>query len=138
MGSVVIDFSELDSFSKEIYSMGANFPKKQKKFLEKQGEHLRHATVSESKRHGKRINKLTQKSTKNGKVYKYKGAKSIRVYSNAPHMHLIENGHRMVTHDGREVGFVSGKHVFEKAAKKFEPHFVDEVSKMIEKEFDKL
>ena len=49
--------------------------------------------------------------------------KAVRVYSYAPHAHLIEEGHRMVTHDGREVGFVKGHHVFEVAAKGFESEF---------------
>ena len=29
----------------------------------------------------------------------------------------------MVTHDGQEVGFVQGHHVFEAAARDFEPQF---------------
>ena len=44
-------------------------------------------------------------------------------YCYAPHAHLIEEGHRMVTHDGRDVGFVRGHHVFETAARNFFPRF---------------
>lgn len=138
MASKVFDTSELDSFSKSLLKEGILNPRKQKKFLEEKGTHLRAATISESKKHGKSISKMIRSSTSRGKFYKYKGAGAIRVYSNAPHAHLIEDGHRMVTHDGREVGFVPGHHIFSTAAKKFEPYFQSELVKMIDKEFDKL
>ena len=67
-------------------------------------------------------------------VYDYRGDKAIRVYSYAPHAHLIEDGHRMVTHDGREVGFVKGHHVFEVAAEGFEPEFYTDLDDMLDEE----
>lgn len=67
-------------------------------------------------------------------MYDYRGDKAIRVYSYAPHAHLIEDGHRMVTHDGREVGFVKGHHVFEVAAEGFEPEFYTDLDDMLDEE----
>ena len=138
MASEVIDISELNKLAKGLYEVGVKFPRKQKKFMEKQGAHLKAATVSEGKKHGKNIAKMSKRGTKLGKYYRHKKSAAIRVYSAEPHAHLIEDGHRMVTHDGQEVGFVPGAHVFENASKKFEPHFLKEVEGMIDEAFEKL
>jgi len=36
-------------------------------------------------------------------------------YKKTPHEHLVEEGHRMVTHAGKQVGTVEGKHFLAKA-----------------------
>lgn len=130
--SQVFDLSELNEMSKNLYELGANFKKKEKKFLEKEGDYLRTNIAKASKKHGKRIRKLYEQTVKRGKFYRRQKAGAIRVYSAAPHFHLIENGHRMVTHDGREVGFVKGTHTMEKESRKFESFFLREVEAMIE------
>lgn len=38
----------------------------------------------------------------------------------------------MVLHDGTEVGFVPGHHVFEVAAKGFEPQYLEDVDNMLD------
>ena len=78
------------------------------------------------------------KSIKRGKVYQYNGAQAVRVYSTAPHAHLIEDGHRMVTHDGREVGFVPGHHVFEIAGTEFEAQYLTDVDDFLDREVGNL
>ena len=78
------------------------------------------------------------KSIKRGKVYDYNGAHAVRVYSTAPHAHLIEEGHRMVTHDGREVGFVPGHHVFETAGREFETQYLVDVEDFLDEEVRSL
>lgn len=129
--SGVVDFSELDKYSKQLYNYGANFKRKQKKFLEKEGNYLRSNILSEAKRHGKRASKLYRRSMERGKFYRRDKTAAIRVYGGAPHLHLVEEGHRMVTHDGKEVGFIKGTHAMEIASKKFEPFFLREVEAMI-------
>lgn len=47
-----------------------------------------------------------------GKIFKGK------VYSDAPHSHLIEEGHRLVSHKGENWGWVDGFFMLEKAAQK--------------------
>lgn len=57
---------------------------------------------------------------KRGKVFKGdKGETVVRVINSAPHAHLIEYGHRQVTKDGKELGFVLGFHNLEKGMKDF-------------------
>lgn len=62
-----------------------------------------------------------QKSWKRGKVFKGNdGALTIRVYNASHHAHLLEDGHRQVTADGREVGFTPGKKVLKKGMQDFD------------------
>ena len=91
--------------------MGQEYEKAERRFLQKEGAKLRSKTKAQARKLGKKTGNYL------------KSIKRVRVYSYAPHAHLIEEGHRMVTHDGREVGFVKGHHVFEVAAKGFESEF---------------
>lgn len=137
-------------------------PKETRKLMNKEGNKLKKKTLqlanqrvnvgdSDEKKHTK-----YHKSIKKGRVYFYKvdGAMSIRVYSSAPHAHLIEYGHRMVTggkidrtkgmrkqrtektgrvmqKEGQEV-FIKGKHVFEDAAKAFASEFYADIEQFVD------
>ena len=84
-------------------------------------------TAEKNQKKAKRVGKKTgnyQKSIKRGKPYSYRRSNAIRVYSYAPHAHL--------THDGQEVGFVQGHHVFETAARDFEPQFQSDLDDFLE------
>ena len=133
--SKVFDLSELASYGKDMRRIAEENPKKQRQFLQKEGNKLRSRTKAQARKLGKKTGNYL-KSIKRGKVYDYRGDKAIRVYSYAPHAHLIENGHRMVTHDGREVGFVKGHHVFEVAAEDFEPVFYTDLDDFLSEEVD--
>ena len=133
--SKVFDLSELASYGKDMRRIAEENPKKQKQFLQKEGNKLRSRTKAQARKLGKKTGNYL-KSIKRGKVYDYRGDKAIRVYSYAPHAHLIEDGHRMVTHDGREVGFVKGHHVFEVAAEDFEPVFYTDLDDFLSEEVD--
>ena len=137
MASVVFDASELSQYAKDLELAEKNTPKVTKSFLRKEGSKLLRQTKKDARSVKDKTGKY-RKSIKRGKVYDYQGSQAIRVYSSAPHAHLIENGHRMVTHDGREVGFVPGKHVFEKAGKAFEPVFVKDIDQLLEESLEKL
>ena len=125
------DLSELAAYGKDIRLVAEKAPKRQKQFLQKEGAKLRNKTKAQARKLGKKTGNYL-KSIKRGKVYNYRGSQAIRVYSYAPHAHLIEEGHRMVTHDGREVGFVQGHHVFEVAARDFEPQFLMDLDDLLD------
>lgn len=137
MASVVFDTRELDAYAQELERTARDAPKTQKKFMRKEGSKLLRRTKSEAKRVKVKTGNY-KKSIKRGKVYEYDGAQAIRVYSTAPHAHLIEDGHRMVTHDGREVGFVPGMHVFEVAGKGFEPEYLADIDEMLDEAVKEL
>ena len=134
------DVRELNKLERDILATAQkHLPKETKKFLRDEGGALRKATLSIAKQRVKKETGKYIKSIKRGKVYRYSGTGdlAIRAYSGAPHGHLIEDGHRQVTKDGREVGFVRGKHVFKDAAKQFEPTHYENTQKFIDDVLEK-
>lgn len=127
------DFKELDNFQRGILEVANDtMPKESKKFIRKEGTKLRKNTVKKAREKLKKKTGKYFKSVKRGKAYYYKNNLSIRAYSTAPHAHLIEKGHRQVTKDGKEVGWVDGKHIFEDSQKEFENEYFEDNEKFIE------
>lgn len=131
-----LNTNDIDRFADSVYEFAnKEMPKESKKFIKKEAKNLLQQTQSEaifSGVHHKSHNYYN--SIKQGKVYKYKknGAISNRVYSSDPKAHLLEEGHRMVTHNGKEIGFVEGYHVFKNAAKGYEGTYIKNCEKFIE------
>lgn len=137
MASIVFDVTELDDFVRGMRRTAQRFQRQQKAFMRKEGNKLKTKTLRKARALGRKTGNYL-KSIKRGKVYEYDGAQAVRVYSTAPHAHLIEDGHRMVTHDGREVGFVPGHHVFETAGTEFEAQYLMDIDDFLDKEVRKL
>lgn len=137
MASAVFDARELDAYARELARVAKDAPNTQKKFLRKEGSKLLRKTKQEARRVKAKTGQY-KKSIKRGKVYEYEGAQAIRVYSTAPHAHLIEDGHRMVSHDGRELGFVPGMHIFEISGKDFQSEFLADIDDMLEEAVKEL
>lgn len=137
MASRVFDVTELDDFARGMQRTAQRFQRQQKAFMRKEGTKLKTKTLRKARALGRKTGNYL-KSIKRGKVYEYDGAQAVRVYSTAPHAHLIEDGHRMVTHDGREVGFVPGHHVFETAGTEFEAQYLMDIDDFLDKEVRKL
>lgn len=129
------DTRQLDKLTDELLGIAnRDMPKESKKFIRREGNKLRKKTAAAAKAKVKKNTGKYYKSIKRGKVYVYRGngATATRVYSSAPHGHLIENGHRQVTKDGEELGFVPGKHVFEEAGKAFEGEYNEDVDDFLD------
>lgn len=137
MASRVFDVTELDGFARNMQRSAQQFQRQQKAFMRKEGTKLKNKTLRRARTLGRKTGNYL-KSIKRGKVYQYNGAQAVRVYSTAPHAHLIEEGHRMVTHDGREVGFVPGHHVFEIAGTEFETQYLTDVDDFLDREVRNL
>ena len=137
MASIVFDVTELDDFARGMQRTAQRFQRQQKAFMRKEGNKLKTKTLRKARALGRKTGNYL-KSIKRGKVYEYDGAQAVRVYSTAPHAHLIEDGHRMVTHDGREVGFVPGHHVFEMAGTEFEAQYLMDVDDFLDEGVRKL
>ena len=136
-----IDLSELDEFTDRLIQTSKEAKKTQRKFLQKQGNKLKRKTLAQARLAG--IQEHTgkyRKGIKRGKVWSSRnGAQSVRVYSNAPHAHLIEEGHEQTVNPGkgrgnghgvrpgkgigRKVGHVKGREVFLKAGEAFAPEY---------------
>lgn len=136
------DITELDDFEKRLLRLAnEKMPKESKKFLRNEGTKLRKLTLKKAKSKIKKKTGNLFKGIKRGKVYTFKGngGLSIRVYGGKPayHIHLLEYGHRKITKDGKEIGFVQGEHFFEEAAKEFERVHYTDMQKFLDETLDK-
>lgn len=78
------DLSELQKYAKDLATVGQEYEKAERRFLQKEGAKL---LQQDAKAQARKLGKKTGnylKSIKRGKVYKYRGDKAVRVYSYAP------------------------------------------------------
>ncbi|NBI31038.1 HK97 gp10 family phage protein [Chengkuizengella marina] len=136
MSDFDIDTKGLDDFKNELNDLVDHFPKEAKKLMRKSGSKARTIIARYARKHVKKKTGNYHKSIRRGKVWKDQttGSYKVRVYSAAPHAHLIEYGHRIVDKKGQEHGFKEGSHVFEKSTNEVDSKW-DEI---LEKEFDKI
>lgn len=140
MAEVEIDTRELDDFIKELDDLQKLFPKQARQLIMRIGSKARTIVLKKAK---SLVNKKTgnyYKFIKRGKPWEDKRTDEykIRVYTRAPHGHLIELGHRIVGKDGSEHGFKEGYFVFDKAAKDIDKQWHDIATKEFDKIMDKL
>lgn len=135
-----LDLSELEAFADELGRAARQAPQKARRLMQTQGNRLKAKTTQVARQRVKKKTGKYLKSIKRGKVYAYRtdNTHAIRVYSAAPHAHLIEDGHAIVSH-GQAVGFDHGKHVFATARTAYQPQFeracedfLDEVAREVE------
>ncbi|USK54373.1 HK97 gp10 family phage protein [Cytobacillus solani] len=111
----------LSDFQRDLLDVAERkLPKEIPKVLRKIGSKARTNVAKKARREVKKRTGNYSKGWKRGKVFKNGRNVLVRVYNGSPHAHLIEDGHRQVTADGREVGFVPGKKVLEKSMIEFD------------------
>ena len=141
-----IDLSELDEFTDRLIQSSKEAKKTQRRFLQQQGNKFKRKTKAQARAAGVKTQSGNyMERIKRGKVWSSRnGAQSVRVYSNAPHAHLIEDGHKQLVNPGKGKGngrgvipgrgighkpkdgkkdSVEGRKVFEKAYEAFEPEY---------------
>ena len=128
------DVSQLTDFGQEILEVATkDMPKLTERFMKSEAQRLRNKAKkkarTELKSHKAKEGKSYIERMKAGKkVYAYGDAKyNVMVYNTAPHAHLIEDGHKMVTHKGEIIGFVPGKHILENSTIAFEETFLKDI-----------
>ena len=132
----------LEEYRETIEYLEKIFPKETKSIARKVGNKVRTIVRREFRARVKSETGNAQKSIKRGNPFEdISGEMTIRVYASsklAPHYHLLENGHRIVTKKGVEKGYKEGYHVFEKANGEIEANFTRIVENELDKIFDKL
>ena len=119
----------LDEYADGLISASKNAQGIEKKMLRQTGNKLKRKVKAAVRvKNVKGHTGVYVKSIKRGKVWLASdGSNQIRVYSNAPHAHLIEDGHDHGVKPGkgigRKVGEVEGREVFQYAADGFEAEF---------------
>lgn len=143
MASINLDTSELDEFSKDLIAASQDFErgKHTKAFLRKTGNKLKTKTIKHAKSKTNRKTGNLLKGIKRGKPYKYNltGNMAIRVFGGKPgfHIHLLNNGHRIVDKSGKEHGFVQGKRFMESAAEEHTSSYIEDSEKFVDELLDK-
>ena len=135
MSKSVLDITELSDFGQEILKTATTeMPKIAKSFLKGEANQLRNKAKKKARKELKEKTGNYIQGFTTGKVYPYGDTEyNIQVKNTAPHAHLIEEGHDMVTHDGRKVGFVPGKHILENSAIEFEETFAKDIENKLAK-----
>lgn len=122
MADADLEMEGLTEFQKDLLDVAqSRFPKETKQIMRKVGNKARTYVARKARNEVKKLTGNYHKHWKRGKVFKgHNDEWVVRVYNSSPHAHLIEDGHRLVTKDGKEIGFVQGKKVLEKGMKSFE------------------
>lgn len=132
------DDRELDVFKRNLELLAHHFPTKAKQLMGRAGNVAKKMVLRKAKESVIEDKGNYFRSIKRGKVWvdQVTGEYKVRVYSANRHAHLLEYGHRMVGHnpDKKELGFVLGFHIFDKAGKEIN----DEWHRQLMVEFDKL
>lgn len=117
-----IQMHGLTDFQKDLFDVATKkIPNEAPKLMRKIGSKARTKVASKSRSLVKKKTGKYHKKWKRGKVFiGYNGEIVVRVYNSSPHAHLIEDGHRQVTSDGKVVGFVQGKKLLDKGMREFE------------------
>lgn len=147
--SNVFDISELTKFEEKLVTrVNDTMPKQSRKFMKKEANKLNKENKKVYKSKG--IGEVTgnfKKRFKSGKVYKYKGAWSVRAFNSSPHAHLLNNGYMWTPHKKVAKGqhkkqtgeekFIPGFHFMEEAAKAFESGYNKDVQEFVKEVFIK-
>ena len=125
--------SDFDNYEKSLLKLNEALTNTEaRKFLKKQGKEKKKKTLEVAQRKTKKRTGNYIRGIKAGKVYKFDGAFACRVYSKAPHAHLIECGHKIVTKNGEVKGYQRGLNVFDDAKKAFEDEFTEALENYVD------
>jgi hypothetical protein len=117
-----MELNGLTEFQRNLLELSQRtLPRESYKIMRKIGSKARTQVAKKARQTIKKKTGRYHKKWKRGKVFKGHGGEYVvRVYNASKHAHLLEHGHRMVTEDGREIGFVQGKKPLEKGMREFE------------------
>lgn len=141
--SVEFDTTELDEFTKDLFSLAREkLPREALKFMRQEQGKLRTRTRKKAK---SKVHKKTGNLFRNierSKAYNNDDGDTIgKVYirggkKGAPHAHLIEEGHRIVGHlpDKKDTGERANAYkIMEEARNEFEPVFTKDCEEFVDK-----
>src|SRR5690625_4305207 len=128
----------MDDFLKNLDFLVKEMPKEAKMVLRRAGSKARTIYARVARQRVKKHTGYYHKKFKRGKVWETNSGYRIRVYNNAPHAHLIEDGHRIVGKDGTEHGFRLGLKVMDKGSKEVEKEWDNIMREQLDKLMEKM
>lgn len=134
-----LDLTELEAFGETLLSVATQFPEYNKKVLRKSGSKLLQKTKARARVLGVKTGNY-KRSIKRGRVYYYDPGHvwAIRVYSGAPHAHLIEEGHDVISHGQWTGKRAPAYYVFQAGMQDYSGEFARDVENMLDEIVGKL
>lgn len=146
--AVVFLSGELEAYFQDLKNAREKASERNvKKFMRTEGSKLRKETKSAVQTSGMDLQSHVKRayymekykgyhpyinSIKRGRYYTYRGVPAIRVYSSAPHAHLLEYGHRIVGPEPEKKSTGKSTRAFEAfvhAEKQFEEQYFTDVER---------
>lgn len=126
------EFTNIEEFINSIDNVMKEFPKLSEKHLRKMGNVLKknaqdatpigkdnYSNIPDKKEQKKAENKHMKKRWR-GKITGVGTKIQYELRNTSPAYHLVERGHVLKSKKGKVLGYVQGKHFFEKTEKEFE------------------
>lgn len=127
-----IEFNNLEEFTQQLQDVIKEYPITTKKHVNRMGTILRKKLMKDSpdsgKEHNKKINKSWHKKVLDTFDHRELDA---QIWSTAPHIGLVERGHKIVNEAGQVTGFVQGKHFVEQICLEAEDDIKPQLNKLM-------
>jgi len=134
-----VDLSDLEAYLTRMIDCPKKIKKIKRMQAQKAGNELKRLVKQKARLAVKQKSGKYMRSIKRGKiVFNRDDDVSVRVYSNAPHSHLLEEGHAKVLWGRRVGGQVPGFAIFAKANNDFQGDFVRIAQKIADEIEDTL
>lgn len=128
-----LKISGLDELTGSLAEAINKYPDMAEVSLKKMGNKLKREVVKKTKSTVKQHTGKLVKGYKVSKVKGYGANMEVEFSGTAPHFHLVENGHNIVTETGKTIGFVPGGHIVKTVAADFDKTMSKEVDAMVDK-----
>lgn len=112
-----LEFLNIDELEDQIARAIAEYPIEAEKSLNKVGLELKKKLIEKTPDSGVDHKKKLTKSWKKKVTGTNLTNLQAEVWNTAPHIGLIDRGHKVVTKSGQTVGFVQGKHFIDSTTK---------------------
>ena len=137
MSDIEISVSGLDEVVKGLQDLAKKYPDRAAKCLEKDAKQFRKDVVNKVKgfaklpeHSGKSLRKIS--GYYQSPVTGWGTDLHIDVGARVPHFHLVERGHQLVSHHGRNIGYVQGYGFMEEAIEEHGEQFPEIAEKMMD------
>lgn len=129
-----LEFLNIDDLIDNIANAIADYPEEAEKALNRTGlalkKELANKTPDSGTDHKKKLSKSWKKRVTGTDLTNLQA----EVYNTAPHIGLVDRGHRLVSKTGKTIGFVQGKHFIDSTTKEVGRTVLPvELNKMVKK-----
>lgn len=112
-----LEFLNIDDLIDNIANAIADYPEEAEKALNRTGLALKKELANKTPDSGTDHKKKLSKSWKKRVTGTDLTSLQAEVFNTAPHIGLVDRGHRLVSKTGKTIGFVQGKHFIDSTTK---------------------